>query len=105
MQDHDKHCQNYPIQPHHPHHHHHYSKRVPTSKQYSLDINKDNLNNDNMNTCDMIDPLSAMDANVSDNTRDQIRSSDSSVPSPISSHYMGSNRMPPSDQKTVPEQT
>ena len=99
MQDHDKHCQNYPSQPHHPHHHHHYSKRVPTSKQYSLDINKDNLNNDNMNTCDMIDPLSAMDANVSDNTRDQIRSSDSSVPSPISSQYMGSNRMPPSDQK------
>ena len=52
-----------------------------------------------MNTCDMIDPLSAMDAYVSNNTRDQIRSSDSSVPSPISSQYTASNRMPPSDQK------
>ena len=47
----------------------------------------------------MIDPLSAMDANVSDNTRDQIRSSDSSVPKPISSQYKGSNIMPPSDLK------
>ena len=52
-----------------------------------------------MNICDMIEPLSAMDANVSNNTRDQIRSSDSSVPSPISSQYMATNRMPSSDQK------
>ena len=52
-----------------------------------------------MNICDMIEPLSAMDASVSNNTRGQIRSSDSSVPSPISSQYMASNRMPSSDQK------
>ena len=58
-----------------------------------------------MNICDMIDPLSAMDANVSNNTRDQIRSSDSSVPIPISSQYMGSNRMPPSDQKRCQNKT
>ena len=52
-----------------------------------------------MNICDKNEPLSAMDANVSDNTRDQIRSSDSSVPKPISSQYKASNIMPPCDPK------
>lgn len=47
----------------------------------------------------MKEPLSAMDANVSDNTRDQIRSSDSSVPKPILSQYKASNIMPPGDIK------
>ena len=83
-------------QSHHPHHHHHYSKRIP-AKQYSLDM-KDNLN-DNINICDTKGFPSAMDASVSNHNRDQIRSSDSSVPNKSSLQYKPLNKSSEKDAK------
>ena len=53
----------------------------------------------------MQDPLSAMDATVSTNAKDTIRSSDSSVPSKLSSDCQARNNMPPSDLKRCQKTT